>query len=53
MTENNYGELMDYYTGEESRPATKSEAEESAEAAKWDGGAGVILVDGRSCYVSD
>lgn len=35
------------------RNATKSETIESQEAAKSDGGAGVIEVDGVSCYVEE
>lgn len=45
--------LHDYYTAKEIRPATAEEREDSIEAAKHDGGAGVISVDGRSCYVVD
>jgi len=47
--------LHDYATSEELRPATYEEFAASIEAAKHDGGAGVITVeiDGneRSCYV--
>jgi hypothetical protein len=43
--------LNDYKTGEVIRPATPEEARASAEAAERDGGAGVIEVDGRSCFV--
>lgn len=35
------------------RNATRAEAAESREAAKSDGGAGVIEVDGVSCYVEE
>jgi len=45
--------LVDYNTTEVIRDATEEEARESREAAKTDGGAGVIEVDGRSCYVED
>jgi hypothetical protein len=45
------GDLCDYMTGETIRPATDDELEDSIEAASRDGGAGVIDVDGRSCYV--
>lgn len=47
------GTLKDYETGEEIREATAEEREASVEAARRDGGAGVILVDGRRCYVED
>jgi len=43
--------LHDYKTGEAIRPATTAELSASIEAAKTDGGAGVIVVNGRSCYV--
>lgn len=43
--------LHDYKTGEAIRPATQAELTASIEAASMDGGAGVITVDGRSCYV--
>lgn len=49
-TELTHGTLMSYDTAETIRPATAEEREASIEAAKRDGGAGVILVDGRSCY---
>ena len=39
------GTLCDYSTGETIREAT------AEETPKNDGGAGVIKVDGRSCYV--
>lgn len=42
--------LHDHATGEEIRDATPAELAESAAAAELDGGIGVILVDGRSCY---
>jgi len=49
--------LMNYETGEEIRTATDSERDESIEAARTDGGAGVITVniDGTAlkCYVID
>jgi hypothetical protein len=45
--------LCDYATGETIREATADEARASREAAEHDGGAGVILVDGRRCYVED
>lgn len=37
--------LHDYYTGAEIRQATHEEIAASLEAARWDGGAGVILLD--------
>ena len=43
--------LHDYKTGEVIRDATPAELAESIEAEKHDGGAGVIVVDGRNCYV--
>lgn len=45
--------LCDYETGNTIRPATKKEQHASTEAARTDGGAGVIEVDGRSCYVEE
>jgi hypothetical protein len=47
------GTLHDYKTGEAIRPATAAELAASIEAAKTDGGAGVITVDGKSCYVQE
>lgn len=47
------GTLHDYATGEDLRPATAAEAAASREAARSDGGSGVIQVAGRSCYVAD
>jgi hypothetical protein len=44
-------DLHDYNTGEYIRTATQSETARSIAAAKTDGGAGVIDVDGRACYV--
>lgn len=46
-----HGTLMTYDTAETLRRATAEERAASIEAAKRDGGAGVVLVDGRSCYV--
>ena len=48
-----HGTLCDYETGEEIREATAEEQKESTEAADTDGGAGVIRVEGRRCYVQD
>lgn len=45
------GCLCDYETGESIRPATADEAVSSRAAARVDGGAGIIRVDGRRCYV--
>ena len=45
--------LHDYKTGEYIRPATPAEIAASIEAAKTDGGAGVIVVEGRSCYAQE
>ena len=45
------GALHDYEGGDYLRPATSAEAAESIAAARADGGAGVIAVDGRRCYV--
>lgn len=47
------GTLRDYETGANVRPATAAEQEASRRAAESDGGAGVITVDGRACYVED
>jgi hypothetical protein len=46
------GTLHDYKTGDSIRRATPQESADSIEAAKSDKGAGVIIVNGRSCYVS-
>lgn len=45
------GTLRAYDTAEYIREATEEETIESLEAARTDGGAGVITVDGRRCYV--
>ena len=45
-------DLYDYSTGDVIRKATAEEVAESDEAAKHDGGAGCILVDGRVCYTA-
>jgi hypothetical protein len=44
--------LYDYATATFLRWATDAELAASTEAAKHDGGAGVILVDGVPCYVA-
>jgi len=43
--------LCDYQTGDTIREATIEELRASIKAAKHDGGAGVILIDGKPCYV--
>lgn len=43
--------IIGYDSGIILRDATDEEEEASIEAAKTDGGAGVIIVDDRSCYV--
>lgn len=45
--------LRHYGTGEVIREATLEEMARSIEAAETDGGAGVIDVDGASCYVDE
>jgi hypothetical protein len=47
------GTLRDYETGSAIRPATMEEQEQSRAQARRDGGAGVIEVDGRRCYVEE
>jgi hypothetical protein len=46
-----FGRLCIYSTGVTLRAATEAERAESIAAAAHDGGAGVIIVDGVSCYV--
>lgn len=53
MATETYGDLKDYTTGAYIRPATADEQAASRKAAEKDGGAGVIEIDGRSCYVED
>jgi hypothetical protein len=48
-----HGDLRDYNTGSYLRPATAGEQKASRDAAESDGGAGVIEIDGQSCYVED
>jgi hypothetical protein len=50
---NDFGDLHNYLNGEYIRPATQEEQQESREAAKHDGGVGVIMVDNRPCYITD
>lgn len=52
-TENSTATLHNHKTGEAIRPATADELAASIEAARTDGGAGVIVVDGVSCYVQE
>lgn len=52
-TEISTATLINYKTGETIRPATAAELSASIEAAKTDGGAGVIVVDGVSCYAQE
>lgn len=52
-TTNQHGRLVDYRTTEIIRPATAEERAACLETARYDGGAGVIDVDGRRCYVED
>jgi len=49
----NFAQLRIYGTGRYIREATEKERVASIEAARADGGAGVILVDGIKCYVID
>ena len=52
-TADSAGELRAYDTGEYIREATPAERLASIDAAHWDGGGGVITVDGVRCYVID
>jgi hypothetical protein len=45
------GTLMTYDTAEYLREATEEETIESIRTARRDGGAGVIVVGGKRCYV--
>lgn len=47
-----FGEVQDHQTGEGIRPATPAELLASIEAESHDGGAGVIVIDGRRCFVA-
>ncbi len=51
LANDHVGDLHDYKTGDCIRAATAGELAASIDAAKTDGGAGVIAVEGRSCYV--
>lgn len=46
------GALLDYRTGGYLREATAAETVESEDQAHRDGGAGIIMVDGRRCFVA-
>jgi hypothetical protein len=46
-----HGYLYDHKTGAMIRPATAEEERKSREASMRDNGEGVIMVDGRRCYV--
>lgn len=51
MKNDDHGDLHSYATGDYLRPATADEAK-AAQAEVDDGNwEGIILVDGRSCYV--
>lgn len=45
--------LHDYQNGDYIRRATEAEATASIDATEHDGGAGVIIIDGRRCYVEE
>lgn len=45
-------DLREYDTGDVIRKATAEEVAQSDDAAKHDGGAGCIMVDGRVCYTT-
>jgi len=47
-----FGRLCIYSTGATVRAATEAERDASIAAAEHDGGSGVIIVDGVSCYVA-
>ena len=51
-TENSKPTLHRYADATVIRDATAVELRKSVDAAELDGGAGVILVDGISCYVA-
>ena len=44
------GRLFDYATGDYVRPATAAEVRASKAAAKVDGGAGVLTINGRRVW---
>ena len=48
-----YGYLYEYSSGRAIRHATAEERDDSEAAAEFDGGAGVITVDGNAVYVQD
>lgn len=43
--------LYNYETGKSIREATNEEYEASLHAMRYDGGCGIILVDGKRCFV--
>ena len=45
--------LHDYKTGKIIRIATEIELQESIEASKHDGGAGIITIENVNCYVME
>ena len=51
-TQTSFNYVYDCKTIERIRLATKEELNASKQAAKLDGGFGVIIVDGRRCFVS-
>ncbi len=51
-TQTSFNYVYDCRTIEKIRLATKDEFDASKKAAKIDGGYGVIIVDGRRCFVS-
>lgn len=53
MTTTKTGTLCDYETGATIREATEQETSDSIAQAERDGGAGVILVEGRRCYLEE
>lgn len=44
LEDDDFGDLLDYHTGNRMRAATREQRDASREAAKYDGGAGVIIV---------
>ena len=53
LLNDDFGTLRDYGTDDAIRGATEREQTDSRKASRHDGGAGVIEVDGVSCYVED
>ena len=52
-SETYYGDLRSYHDASYIREATEAERDASREAGDQDGGAGVIDVDGVTCYVEE